>query len=197
MADDQTPDDYGPDFANLPEDRARQRAVPSGRIARFGTFGRLVGGVAGGMMAEGARRLASGDSVSARELILTPGNVQRLTDRLSHLRGAAMKMGQMISLDAGDFLPDELSKILATLRDQANFMPTRQLDQVLKSEWGPDWRKQFRLVQPPARFGGGPASGRCTKGLGTRDGEETGDQGAISRRRQKASTAMSTMSSRC
>lgn len=162
-------DDQIPDFDKLPEDRARQRAVPSGRIARFGTFGRLVGGVAGGMVAEGARRLASGEGITARDLILTPGNVQRLTDRLSHLRGAAMKMGQMISLDAGDFLPEELSRILATLRDQANFMPTRQLDQVLKSEWGPDWRKQFRWFNP--RPIAAASIGQVHKAL-TRDGEE-------------------------
>jgi predicted unusual protein kinase regulating ubiquinone biosynthesis (AarF/ABC1/UbiB family) len=162
-------DDQIPEFETLPEDRARQRAVPAGRMARFGTFGKLVGGVAGGMVAEGARRLASGDSISARDLILTPGNVQRLTDRLSHLRGAAMKMGQMISLDAGDFLPDELSRILATLRDQANFMPTRQLDQVLKAEWGPDWRKQFRWFNP--RPIAAASIGQVHKAL-TRDGEE-------------------------
>jgi predicted unusual protein kinase regulating ubiquinone biosynthesis (AarF/ABC1/UbiB family) len=158
-----------PDFDNLPEDRSRQRAVPAGRIARLGTFGRLVGGVAGGMVAEGARRLASGEGISARDLILTPGNVQRLTDRLSHLRGAAMKMGQMISLDAGDFLPEESSKILATLRDQANFMPTRQLDQVLKAEWGADWRKQFRWFNP--RPIAAASIGQVHKAL-TRDGEE-------------------------
>ncbi len=151
------------------KDKSRQRAVPSGRIARFGTFGRLVGGVAGGMMAEGARRIASGDSLSARDLILTPGNVQRMTDRLSHLRGAAMKMGQMISLDSGDFLPPELAKILATLRDQANFMPARQLDGVLKSEWGPDWRKQFRWFNP--RPIAAASIGQVHKAL-TRDGEE-------------------------
>lgn len=162
-------DDQTPEFADRKEDRARQRAVPAGRIARFGTFGRLVGGVAGGMVAEGARRLASGEGISARDLILTPGNVQRMTDRLSHLRGAAMKMGQMISLDAGDFLPEELSKILATLRDQANFMPTRQLDQVLKSEWGPDWRKQFRWFNP--RPIAAASIGQVHKAL-TRDGEE-------------------------
>jgi predicted unusual protein kinase regulating ubiquinone biosynthesis (AarF/ABC1/UbiB family) len=121
------------------------------------------------MVAEGARRLASGESISPRDLILTPGNVQRMTDRLSHLRGAAMKMGQMISLDAGDFLPPELSKILATLRDQANFMPTRQLDQVLKSEWGPDWRKQFRWFNP--RPIAAASIGQVHKAL-TRDGEE-------------------------
>lgn len=157
-----------PDFDDKPADRSREKAVPSGRLARIGTFGRLVGGVASGMAAEGARRLSSGERISARDLILTPGNVQRLTDRLSHLRGAAMKMGQMISLDAGDFLPPELSKILATLRDQANFMPTRQLDQVLKSEWGPDWRKQFRWFNP--RPIAAASIGQVHKAL-TRDGE--------------------------
>lgn len=169
MPDKDPPEFSGPDFHKQPDDRSRQRAVPAGRIARIGTFGRLVGGVAGGMLAEGTRRLASGDSISTRDLILTPGNVQRLTDRLSHLRGAAMKMGQMISLDAGDFLPDELSKILATLRDQANFMPTRQLDQVLKSEWGADWRKQFRWFNP--RPIAAASIGQVHKAL-TRDGQE-------------------------
>ena len=162
-------DDDIPDFDKLPQDKRRQRAVPAGRIARFGTFGRLVGGVASGMVAEGARRIASGEGINARDLILTPGNVQRMTDRLSHLRGAAMKMGQMISLDAGDFLPEELSKILATLRDQANFMPTKQLDAVLRAEWGPDWRKQFRWFNP--RPIAAASIGQVHKAL-TRDGEE-------------------------
>ncbi|MGB7418846.1 MAG: AarF/ABC1/UbiB kinase family protein [Erythrobacter sp.] len=157
------------EFRDRPEDRARQRAVPSGRVARFGTFGRLVGGVAGGMAAEGARRLANGERISPRDLVLTPGNVQRMTDRLSHLRGAAMKMGQMISLDAGDYLPPELSTILAQLRDQANFMPTRQLDQVLKAEWGNDWRKRFRWFNP--RPIAAASIGQVHKAL-TRDGQQ-------------------------
>lgn len=120
------------------------RAVPRGRVARLGTFGRLVGGVAGGMLAEGARRLASGERPRMTDMILTPGNAARLADRLAHLRGAAMKLGQMISMDAGDILPAELSAILARLRDQAQRMPPAQLDRVLKQEWGADWRGRFR-----------------------------------------------------
>ena len=150
-------------------DKSRERAVPSGRIARFGTFGRLVGGVATGMAAEGARRLTSGEPINPRDLILTPGNVKRMTDRLSHLRGAAMKMGQMISMDAGDFLPAELSEILARLRDQANFMPTKQLDSVLKAEWGNDWRRQFKWFNP--RPIAAASIGQVHKAM-TRDGEE-------------------------
>ena len=82
------------------------RSVPRGRLARFGQFGRLAGGVAGGMIAEGARRLADGQRPSVQDMLLTPANAKRLADRLAHLRGAAMKLGQMISLDAGEFLPD-------------------------------------------------------------------------------------------
>ena len=129
----------------MAEDRDRDwRAVPSGRLARLGTFGRLAGGVAGGMVAEGARRLARGERPRLGDLILTPGNAARLADRLAHLRGAAMKLGQMISMDAGDVLPAELATILARVRDQAQRMPPAQLDRVLKAEWGADWRRRFR-----------------------------------------------------
>ncbi len=125
----------------------RHRAVPSSRMSRLSGFGRLATGIAGGMMAEGARRLASGQMPKLEDVILTPGNALRLADRLSHLRGAAMKLGQMISMDAGDLLPPELSEILASLRDKANFMPPRQLQQMLKSEWGEDWRSRFAEFQ--------------------------------------------------
>lgn len=150
-------------------ENARYKAVPSSRIGRVAGFGRLASGIAGGMMAEGARRLANGERISAEDLLLTPGNARRLTERLSHLRGAAMKLGQIISMDAGDFLPPELSSILSALRDQANFMPARQLDQVLREEWGPDWRKQFRRFNP--RPIAAASIGQVHKAL-TRDGEE-------------------------
>ena len=130
--------------------KKRHRAIPSSRAARLGAFGRLAGGVASGMLGEGARRLARGERPRMRDLVLTPGNVGQLADRLSHLRGAAMKLGQMISMDAGDLLPPELAAILAQLRSQAHRMPPEQLRRVLDSEWGPDWRRRF------ARFNATP-----------------------------------------
>ena len=130
--------------------KRRHRAIPSSRAARLGAFGRLAGGVASGMLGEGARRLARGERPRMRDLVLTPGNVGRLADRLSHLRGAAMKLGQMISMDAGNLLPPELAAILGQLRSQAHRMPPEQLRRVLDSEWGPDWRRRF------ARFNATP-----------------------------------------
>lgn len=123
------------------------RAVPRSRLSRLGGFGRMAGGVFGNVMLSGARELASGKRPQMRDLMLTPGNATRVADQLSQLRGAAMKLGQMISMDAGDMLPPELSQILSRLRDNAHHMPPRQLDQVLTREWGSGWRTRFRHFQ--------------------------------------------------
>jgi predicted unusual protein kinase regulating ubiquinone biosynthesis (AarF/ABC1/UbiB family) len=123
---------------------SRYRKVPSARLSRLAAFGQLAGGVAGGVLAEGARRLARGEAPKLSDLLLTPGNAMRVADQLSRLRGAAMKLGQMISLDAGDVLPRELTEILARLRDSAHYMPPAQLEGVLAAEWGAGWRSKFR-----------------------------------------------------
>ncbi|PWE48291.1 ubiquinol-cytochrome C reductase [Thioclava sp. NG1] len=121
----------------------RSRRVPKTRLTRFAAFGQMAGGIAVGALGEGARKLAKGERPQLSDLILTPANARRVTDQLARLRGAAMKLGQMISLDAGDVLPSELTEILAQLREAANVMPPKQLDRVLAAEWGPDWRKKF------------------------------------------------------
>jgi predicted unusual protein kinase regulating ubiquinone biosynthesis (AarF/ABC1/UbiB family) len=53
----------------------------------------------------------------------------------------------MISMDAGDILPAELTQILARLRDNAHHMPPQQLDKILIAEWGQGWRQRFRVFQ--------------------------------------------------
>ncbi len=122
---------------------SRYRRVPSARLSRLASFGQLAGGIAGGMIAEGVRRLASGQRPQLSDLLLTPGNALRVTEQLSRLRGAAMKLGQMISMDAGDILPPELTAILGRLREAAHFMPPAQLNQVLATELGVGWRQRF------------------------------------------------------
>ncbi|WP_271077058.1 ABC1 kinase family protein [Aurantiacibacter sp. MUD61] len=129
-------------------DNHRSRKVPSSRAARMGAFGRLATGVAGGVLAEGAKRLARGERPRLRDAVMTPANAMRLADRLSHLRGAAMKMGQMISMDAGDMLPPELAQILARVREQADRMPPNQLRDVLDKEWGKGWLGRFEKFNP-------------------------------------------------
>lgn len=123
--------------------KSRAYRVPSGRLSRIARFGSLTTGILGNMAYEGTRQFASGQRPRLQDLLLTPANATRLTQQLAQMRGAAMKMGQLLSMEAGEILPPELSDILAHLRADAHFMPARQLKSVLVSNWGADFLRQF------------------------------------------------------
>jgi len=103
----------------------------------------MVGGVAGSMLVDGTKQLAQGRRPSLGELLLTPANARKIADRLATMRGAAMKLGQLMSMDTGDFLPPELADILGRLRADAQHMPQGQLRNVLNQNWGRGWEKRF------------------------------------------------------
>lgn len=123
--------------------RKQGSAVPRGRFSRLIGLGGTVANVAGSMAVKGAKEIAAGKRPKAQDLLLTPSNAMKLTKRLSKMRGAAMKIGQMISMDSGDLLPREFADVLGRLRAEARHMPYRQLEAVLFEEWGEGWPERF------------------------------------------------------
>jgi predicted unusual protein kinase regulating ubiquinone biosynthesis (AarF/ABC1/UbiB family) len=119
------------------------RAVPSRRASRLMGLGSMTAKIAGGIAANGVKQLATGKRPKLTDLVLTPKNARQMTQQLSEMRGAAMKIGQMISMDSGDFLPKEFADILARLRADAHHMPRKQLNEVLFAEWGEGWSSRF------------------------------------------------------
>ncbi|BBP44566.1 ABC1 kinase family protein [Thiosulfativibrio zosterae] len=118
--------------------------IPTSRLSRLSKMGQLVGGVAGSMLAQGSKQLLQGQRPTAKELLLSVQNAKRLAEHLSQMRGAAMKVGQLLSMDAGDLIPEELTLVLAKLRSEAKSMPLNQLVGELEASWGKDWQAQFQ-----------------------------------------------------
>lgn len=121
----------------------RPLSVPSGRARRVARLGTMATSIAGNMALSGIQHWSKGTRPTVRELFLTPGNMRRVAEQLSQMRGAAMKIGQLLSMDAGDILPAELSDEFARLRAGAHFMPPRQLKQVLNANWPSNWVQAF------------------------------------------------------
>lgn len=121
----------------------RTSKVSATRLGRLGQMGKLFGGVASGAVREGAGRLVKGERASLRDLMLTPANLERVASQLAQLRGAAMKVGQLLSMDSGQLMPPELSQLMDRLRADADAMPPGQLRSVLSEAWGPDWQNEF------------------------------------------------------
>ncbi len=138
------PNDDTPNTDDSNQKVAPTLAVPRGRGSRLMRLGWMATGIAGGMVAEGARQLAQGNRPKVSDLLLTPANARRVADQLAKLRGAAMKVGQLVSMESGDLLPPALADILARLRSDARAMPQAQLTAVLERNWGKGWERQFR-----------------------------------------------------
>ncbi len=114
------------------------------RLGRLTQLGKLAGGIAGSVLNEGAKRIVRGQRPSIGDLLITPRNAQRLAERLSEMRGAAMKVGQLLSMESGEVIPPAFSQMLANLRESAHVMPLGQVAQVLNSAWGEGWDRNFQ-----------------------------------------------------
>ncbi len=107
-------------------------------------LGGLTTALAGNVAARGGLELLRGRKPSLPDLLMTPGNAARVANQLARMRGAAMKAGQLLSMETADLLPPEMADILSRLRSEGHFMPPAQLKKVLAAEWGRNFLKHFK-----------------------------------------------------
>ena len=122
---------------------ARHSRIPTTRLGRLARIGLAAGELAAGGLAESVRRIAGNAPEQAVNALLTAANAKKLAKRLSSMRGAAMKIGQVLSMEGADILPPEFTEALAILRDSADTMPDSQVRRVMSREFGKGWESHF------------------------------------------------------
>ncbi|CAB1348758.1 unnamed protein product [Coregonus sp. 'balchen'] len=75
--------------------------------------------------------------------LLSEANAERIVDTLCKVRGAALKIGQMLSIQDNSFINPQLQKIFERVRQSADFMPAWQMNKVLEEELGAGWREKL------------------------------------------------------
>ncbi|KAL5276863.1 ADCK3 family protein [Megaselia abdita] len=131
-----------PELSNV----AKQRKVPSSRIGRLASFGNLFAGLGIGTgfeLTKGA--LGLGGSTDLRSALFSPANAERIVDTLCKVRGAALKIGQILSIQDSNVVSPEIVKAFERVRQAADYMPQWQVERVLVAELGSDWREKFEV----------------------------------------------------
>lgn len=68
-----------------------------------------------------------------------------LAESLSQLKGAAMKVGQLLSLDSSDLLPPEVIEVLSQLQNKAEPTSFKEIEPVLKRDLSPEAIKELHI----------------------------------------------------
>ncbi|KAL6219673.1 hypothetical protein ACLB2K_007432 [Fragaria x ananassa] len=132
-----------------PRRKPRERRVPSIPFSRALGFAGLGAGLAWGTLQESTKRLIYGTPLSSAgnqsvvSPFLSPQNAERLALALCRMRGAALKLGQMLSIQDESLVPAPILAALDIVRQGADVMPRAQLNQVLDAELGPGWSSKL------------------------------------------------------
>ncbi|XP_064622079.1 atypical kinase COQ8B, mitochondrial-like [Lineus longissimus] len=127
-------------------ERSQERAVPASRISRIASFGSLAAGLSVGALGELAKRaLGAGENGKGTAILdnspfLTEANAERIVNTLCRVRGAALKLGQMLSIQDNSLINPQLQRIFDRVRQSADFMPLWQMKKALVAEFGPNWK---------------------------------------------------------
>uniref|UniRef100_A0A0E0JHT4 ABC1 atypical kinase-like domain-containing protein n=1 Tax=Oryza punctata TaxID=4537 RepID=A0A0E0JHT4_ORYPU len=130
--------------------RPRERRVPSTPFTRALGFAGLGAGLAWGTLQESARRVVYGRPAdadgkrSALSPFLSDQNAERIALALCRMRGAALKVGQMLSIQDESLVPPPVLAALDIVRQGADVMPRKQLNSVLDAELGQGWSSRLR-----------------------------------------------------
>lgn len=92
----------------------------------------------------GVKELRSGDLQSRIE------QAKSIAKTLSELKGAAMKVGQLLSIDLADYFPEEAATILAQLQNNASQEKFDIIYKTLIDELGQDKLSQFNSIEEVA-----------------------------------------------
>ncbi|KAF7591276.1 hypothetical protein BBP40_001785 [Aspergillus hancockii] len=142
--------------------------VPSSRLGRLWQYGGLATSMAFGAVGEGLRRVTRSNDANAGSLMFSAQNMERLVAKLSKMRGAALKLGQMMSIQDSKMLPESIGIVLQRVQDRADYMPASQRDKVLADNLGPNWRDLFSFFDevPMAAASIGQVHGAVLKKTG-------------------------------
>ncbi|KAJ5519163.1 hypothetical protein N7453_001585 [Penicillium expansum] len=115
--------------------------VPSSRLGRLWQYGGLATSMAFGAVGESLRRATGSEDNGS--IMFSAGNMERMVAKLSKMRGAALKLGQMLSIQDSNMLPEPIQQVLQRVQDRADYMPAWQRDKVLTDNLGPNWRDLY------------------------------------------------------
>lgn len=87
------------------------------------------------------------DQVRSKAFMLNERDTEKLVNALCKMRGAALKLGQIISMQEEKLVPSFVRNAMERARSFAHIMPLSQLENTMTKNLGKDWRSHFSMFE--------------------------------------------------
>ncbi len=115
---------------------AKSKSIPKSTLARSTELLKLAAKVGGKEIKHRLQQVSEKvQENSPSQLSKQIEQVKLMVDSLGRLKGAAMKIGQLVSMDFGDLFPPEVRTILEQLQNQSpHFLDIQEIKKILQKE---------------------------------------------------------------
>lgn len=83
----------------------------------------------------GVQQMYKGNKPTVKSLIFTEDNIKKIAKKFRRMRGAALKIGQMLSFQDEKVLPNDLFKILQKVQSESYIIPRNHFDKLMIKEF--------------------------------------------------------------
>lgn len=128
---------------------AEEKKVPTTSLSRAVILGSTGASIFSSYLYNSAKSSIFGSDNKNNESMyfLRQQDADKLAQTLCRMRGAALKLGQTLSIQEENLIPPVIKEAFERARSFANKMPKYQLEQVLSEELGENWRDEFHKFE--------------------------------------------------
>lgn len=127
---------------------AKEEKVPESSFSRAAGFAGLGASLAMSALSGATKSVFGGGESSRKDYILgsvlTESNAEKISQTLCRMRGVPLKLGQALSIQEDTLIPKVIKDALERAQRAADIMPSSQLDHMLATELGENWREKFK-----------------------------------------------------
>lgn len=130
---------------------AKSKSIPKSTLARSTELLKLAAKVGGKEIKHRLQQVSEKVQENSPALLSKQiEQVKLMVDSLGRLKGAAMKIGQLVSMDFGDLFPPEVRTILEQLQNQSpHFLDIQEIKKILQKELNSKFDLLTELSEKP------------------------------------------------
>jgi predicted unusual protein kinase regulating ubiquinone biosynthesis (AarF/ABC1/UbiB family) len=140
-----SPETHSPETHSPETTSPQEKSIQTGRFSRAFQIGKIAAKITGSAIIDQFKK--TDQSINASVIEATKQNAKMMVKTMGEMKGAAMKLGQFLSMDP-DMIDEDFAKELAVLQKEAPPVPFREIQNAVEKRLKKSFEESFLFFDP-------------------------------------------------